>query len=32
MQTNPHLLIEGMLIAAQRAGATRAFIYIRGEY
>ena len=28
----PHTLIEGMIIAAFAAGATRSFIYIRGEY
>ena len=32
MQKNPHMLIEGMIIAAYAAGATRSFIYIRGEY
>jgi len=32
MQKNPHLLIEGMVIAAHAVGANRAFIYIRGEY
>ena len=32
MQKNPHLLIEGILIAAKAAGANKAFIYIRGEY
>ena len=32
MQKNPHLLIEGMVIAAYAAGINRAFIYIRGEY
>ena len=32
MQKNPHMLIEGMIIAAYAAGANRAFIYIRGEY
>ena len=32
MQKNPHLLIEGMVIAAKAAGANKAFIYIRGEY
>jgi NADH-quinone oxidoreductase subunit F len=32
MQKNPHLLIEGIGIAAVAAGANRAFIYIRGEY
>jgi NADH-quinone oxidoreductase subunit F len=28
----PHTLIEGIIIAAFAAGATRSFIYIRGEY
>jgi NADH-quinone oxidoreductase subunit F len=32
MQKNPHLLIEGIIIAAWAAGANRSFIYIRGEY
>jgi NADH-quinone oxidoreductase subunit F len=32
MQKNPHLLIEGIMIAAYAAGVNRAFIYIRGEY
>jgi NADH-quinone oxidoreductase subunit F len=32
MQKIPHLLIEGMIIAAYAAGANRSFIYIRGEY
>ena len=32
MQKNPHMLIEGMIIAAYAAGANRSFIYIRGEY
>ncbi len=32
MQKNPHLLVEGMIIAAYAIGATRAFIFIRGEY
>jgi len=32
MQKSPHMLIEGMVIAAHAAGANRAFIYIRGEY
>jgi len=32
MQKNPHMLIEGIIIAAYAAGANRAFIYIRGEY
>jgi NADH:ubiquinone oxidoreductase subunit F (NADH-binding) len=32
MEGDPHLLIEGMLIAAYAVGARRAYIYIRGEY
>ena len=32
MQKNPHQLIEGIIIAAHAVGATKAFIYIRGEY
>jgi NADH-quinone oxidoreductase subunit F len=32
MQKNPHMLIEGIVIAAHAAGATRSFVYIRGEY
>jgi NADH-quinone oxidoreductase subunit F len=32
MQKNPHLLIEGMIIAAYAIGASRSFIFIRGEY
>jgi NADH-quinone oxidoreductase subunit F len=32
MQKSPHMLIEGMVIAAYAAGATKSFIYIRGEY
>ncbi|HEV3072715.1 MAG TPA: NADH-quinone oxidoreductase subunit NuoF [Solirubrobacteraceae bacterium] len=32
MQKSPHMLIEGLVIAAYAAGATRSFIYIRGEY
>ncbi|MEJ7781786.1 MAG: NADH-quinone oxidoreductase subunit NuoF [Solirubrobacteraceae bacterium] len=32
MQKSPHMLLEGMIIAAYAAGANRAFIYIRGEY
>jgi NADH-quinone oxidoreductase subunit F len=32
MTKSPHMLIEGMIIAAHAAGANRAFIYIRGEY
>ncbi|MGH2852066.1 MAG: NADH-quinone oxidoreductase subunit NuoF, partial [Solirubrobacteraceae bacterium] len=32
MQKCPHMLIEGIVIAARGAGISRAFIYIRGEY
>lgn len=32
MEFDPHLLIEGMAIAAHTIGAKKAFIYIRGEY
>jgi NADH-quinone oxidoreductase subunit F len=32
MQKNPHLLIEGIVIASWAAEINRAFIYIRGEY
>jgi NADH-quinone oxidoreductase subunit F len=32
MQKNPHMLIEGLIVASYAAGATRSFIYIRGEY
>jgi NADH-quinone oxidoreductase subunit F len=32
MQKCPHMLIEGIIIAAYAGGITRSFIYIRGEY
>ncbi|HXM86031.1 MAG TPA: NADH-quinone oxidoreductase subunit NuoF [Solirubrobacteraceae bacterium] len=32
LQKNPHVLIEGIVIASYAAGAERSFIYIRGEY
>jgi NADH-quinone oxidoreductase subunit F len=32
MQKNPHMLIEGVLIASWAAEINRTFIYIRGEY
>jgi NADH-quinone oxidoreductase subunit F len=32
MQKNPHLLIEGCIIASIAAGANKGYIFIRGEY
>ncbi len=32
MQKTPHMLLEGIVIASYAAGASRSFIYIRGEY
>jgi len=32
MTKSPHMLIEGIVLAAYAAGATRSFIYVRGEY
>jgi NADP-reducing hydrogenase subunit HndC len=32
MENDPHLLIEGMLIAAASIGASQGYIYIRAEY
>ena len=32
IESDPHLLIEGMLIAAYAIGATKAFVYVRAEY
>ncbi|WP_372677219.1 NADH-quinone oxidoreductase subunit NuoF [Desulfosarcina sp.] len=32
MEGDPHLLVEGMVIAAYAVGAERGYIYIRGEY
>ncbi len=32
MQKSPHMLIEGVIIAAYAGEISRAFIYIRGEY
>src|SRR5437763_16571295 len=32
MQRNPHLLVEGIIIAAVAGGINKAFIYVRGEY
>lgn len=32
MESNPHLLLEGMIIAGYGIGAEKGYIYIRGEY
>ena len=32
IESDPHLLIEGMLIAAYAIGAKEAFVYVRAEY
>jgi len=32
MEGDPHKLLEGIMIAAYAVGATKAYIYIRGEY
>lgn len=32
MEDNPHAVLEGMLIAAYAIGATKGYIYMRGEY
>ncbi len=32
MENDPHLLVEGMVIAAYGIGAGKGFIYVRGEY
>ena len=32
METNPHQLLEGLLVAGYACGASEAWIYIRGEY
>ena len=32
MENDPHLMLEGMLIAAYAIGASKAYVYIRGEY
>jgi NADH-quinone oxidoreductase subunit F len=32
MHKNPHQLVEGIMIGAYAAGASHAFIYVRGEY
>lgn len=32
MESDPHLLVEGMVIAAYGIGAEKGYLYIRGEY
>ena len=32
MEQDPHVLLEGMIIAAYAIGATKGYIYVRGEY
>jgi bidirectional [NiFe] hydrogenase diaphorase subunit len=32
LESDPHLLIEGMVIAAYAVGATNGFVYVRAEY
>ncbi|MGC9375203.1 MAG: NADH-quinone oxidoreductase subunit NuoF [Bacteroidales bacterium] len=32
MEQDPHILIEGLIIAAFAIGATKGYIYVRGEY
>jgi NADH:ubiquinone oxidoreductase subunit F (NADH-binding) len=32
MESDPHLFIEGMIIAAYAVGAEKGYVYIRGEY
>jgi NADH-quinone oxidoreductase subunit F len=32
LERNPHLLIEGLLIAGHAIGARAAYVYVRGEY
>ena len=32
MEGDPHLLLEGMALAAYAVGASIGYIYIRGEY
>ncbi|MGE0079233.1 MAG: NADH-quinone oxidoreductase subunit NuoF [Bacteroidales bacterium] len=32
METDPHMLVEGIIIAAYGIGAGKGYIYIRGEY
>ena len=32
IEKNPHILVEGMIIAAYAIGAEKAFVFLRGEY
>jgi bidirectional [NiFe] hydrogenase diaphorase subunit len=32
LESDPHLVLEGMAIAAYAIGATQGFVYVRGEY
>ena len=32
IESDPHAVLEGMLIAAYAIGATQGYIYIRAEY
>jgi NADH-quinone oxidoreductase subunit F len=32
MERGPHLMLEGILIAARATGAEKTFVYVRGEY
>ena len=32
MEGNPHLIIEGLILAGYAVGASRGYIYVRGEY
>ncbi|OAT87145.1 NADH dehydrogenase [Desulfotomaculum copahuensis] len=32
MESNPHLVLEGLIIAARAVGADRGYVYVRAEY
>ncbi len=32
LETNPHLILEGLILAAYAIGASKGFLYLRGEY
>lgn len=32
LESNPHLMVEGLAIAARAVGATKGYVYIRAEY